>query len=135
MTSVCRGCQNPQHSYLCRSGEVRAEQRGLLEKRVEPYLRSTLSHRQVAAKTGASTATVAKLRKEAGVDTALTVGRDGKTYTRGTEARAQKQLVRALETATQLLTAERCTEQVRELLAALEAAARTAKDSEVAAPR
>ena len=65
----------------------------------------------------------------------MTVGKDGKTYTRGTEAKAQKQLVQALETATRLLTADRCTEQVRELLAALEAAARTAKDSEVATPR
>ncbi len=132
---VCRGCQNPEHSYLCRSGEVRDERKALLEKRVAPYLHSPLSHRQVAAKTGASSATVAKLRREAGVDTTLAVGADGKTYTRGTEAKAQKQLVQALETATRLLTADRCTEQVRELLAALEAAARAAKDSEVATPR
>lgn len=113
------GCANPAHAFICRPNERRADRKARITERLTPYATSTLSDREVAKQTAVSPATVAKYRREMGGGGGIRLGKDGKLYARGTEAKAQKELQQALETATRLLHPERITPEVRRLIAAI----------------
>lgn len=120
------GCGNPAHAFICRPDERRSEQSRRIRERLAPYARSKLSDRQVAKLTSTSAATVAKYRRQMGDSSGIRLGKDGKLYARGSEAKALKELQQALKTASQLLTPQRITPEVRQLLAAISAQAQEA---------
>lgn len=119
------GCSNPVHAFLCRPDERRANHKERLQARIAPHAHSPLSDREVARLASTSPASVRKYRQEAGIESSLRKGADGKIYARGAKAKAQKQLMQALETATALLEPNRVTPEVRQLIAALSEKATT----------
>ncbi len=116
-------CSNPAHAFLCRPDERRADHKERLRSRLAPYAASNLSDREVAKLASTSPATVAKYRKETGGASGIRLGKDGKLYARGAEAKAIKQLQSSLEIATQLLKPQRMTPEIRQLIAELSALA------------
>jgi hypothetical protein len=117
--SCPHGCSNPAHAFLCRPDERRADHKERLQARIAPHAHSPLSDREVARLASTSPASVRKYRQEAGIESSLRKGADGKIYARGATAKAQKQLMQALETATALLEPHRLTPEVRQLIATL----------------
>jgi len=113
---ICGGCGNPLHAYICRPEEGRRSNKERIKALLAPYQNSTQSNLAIAAETKLSPATIARYRKASGIDTSTWVGKDGKTYTNDTETRAVRRITKCLNEVATLLTPERATPEIQEII-------------------
>lgn len=121
---ICGGCGNPLHAYICRPEEGRKRNRERIKALLAPYENSNQSNLAIAAETKLSPATIARYRKASGIDTSTWIGKDGKTYTNDAETRAVRRITKCLNEVATLLTPERTTPEIREIIKRIASATR-----------